>query len=148
MKTTIKVYTKPIPKARPRLYKGKVYTPKKTHDYEELISSNFLIQSDKDFGENFVKIKILFEIEVPKSYSQKKRSEALRGILRPSKNDLDNLVKSVLDGLNGVAFKDDRQVCIIEAEKKFAEQNCVTITIQNIMEWLNGKRKNIQTSRM
>lgn len=54
MKTTIKIYTKPIPKARPRLYKGKAYTPKKTHDYEELISSSYLIQSNKDFGESFI----------------------------------------------------------------------------------------------
>lgn len=132
MKTTIKIYTKPIPKARPRLYKGKAYTPKKTHDYEELISSSFLIQSNKDFGESFIKIKILFEFEVPKSYNAKKRSEALEGVLRPTKNDIDNLIKSVLDGLNGVAFKDDRQVFVIEAEKKFAEQNCITITIQNM----------------
>ena len=143
MKTTIKIYTKPIPKARPRLYKGKAYTPKKTHDYEELISSSYLIQSNKYFEENFVKIKMLFEFEIPKSYNQKKRSEALRGSLRPSKNDLDNLVKSVLDGLNRVAFKDDRQVCVIEAEKKFAEQNCVTIIIQTATEWLDGKWKNI-----
>lgn len=132
MKTTIKIYTKPIPKARPRLYKGKAYTPKKTHDYEELISSSYLIQSNKDFGESFIKIKMLFEFEVPKSYSTKKRSEALKGVLRPTKNDIDNLIKSVLDGLNGVAFKDDRQVFVIEAEKKFAEQNCITITIQDV----------------
>jgi crossover junction endodeoxyribonuclease RusA len=29
--------------------------------------------------------------------------------------DLDNLVKAVLDGLNGVAFADDKQVYIIQA---------------------------------
>ena len=134
MKSVLKVNIKPHPKVRPRFYKGVAYNPKSNKDYEELISSSYLIQGNKYFEENFIKIKMLFEFEVPKSYNQKKRSEALRGSLRPSKNDLDNLVKSVLDGLNGVAFKDDRQVYIIEAEKKFAEQNCITITIQNATE--------------
>ena len=33
--------------------------------------------------------------------------------------DVDNLVKSILDGLNKVAWKDDRQVARIEAERRF-----------------------------
>ena len=35
--------------------------------------------------------------------------------------DLDNLLKSLLDGLNGVAYRDDRQVRRIVAELRHAE---------------------------
>jgi Holliday junction resolvase RusA-like endonuclease len=33
------------------------------------------------------------------------------------RGDIDNYAKSVLDALNGVAFKDDKQVIILELEK-------------------------------
>ena len=31
-----------------------------------------------------------------------------------SGGDLDNVAKSILDGLTGVAFKDDKQVCYLQ----------------------------------
>ena len=34
--------------------------------------------------------------------------------------DIDNLLKTVLDGLNGVAFRDDAQVCEVVASKRYA----------------------------
>ena len=75
---------------------------------------------------------IRFEFQVPKSYSKKKRSEALEGILRPTSKDTDNLVKGVTDALNGVAWKDDRTICMLHAEKKFSEVNRITIIIENM----------------
>ena len=37
------------------------------------------------------------------------------------KNDLDKLVRSTLDGLTGVAYKDDSQVIRILASKRYAD---------------------------
>lgn len=37
--------------------------------------------------------------------------------------DLDNLVKSTLDGMNGVAFLDDHQVSQIFATRRYDKQN-------------------------
>ena len=55
-------------------------------------------------------------------------------IFRLSNNrvvDLDNLSKAVLDGLKGIAFKDDCQVFKLELEKRVdKENNGVTISIQ------------------
>ena len=39
-----------------------------------------------------------------------------------SKPDLDNVIKAVLDGLQGRAFDDDRQVVVIEAQAHYAEK--------------------------
>ena len=36
------------------------------------------------------------------------------------KPDLDNLAKAVLDGLNGVVFHDDAQVCCMDLAKQYA----------------------------
>lgn len=40
-----------------------------------------------------------------------------------TKPDIDNIIKAVLDGLNGVAFKDDKQVTSIKATKFYCSYN-------------------------
>ena len=45
------------------------------------------------------------------------------------KPDLDKLVRAVLDGLTGAAFKDDSQVVELMASKRYAPQG-VTITVR------------------
>lgn len=60
-----------------------------------------------------------FYLKRPKNrYRGKDGSAALLCDKRP---DLDNLAKAILDGLNGVAFKDDGQVCFMELQKFYHE---------------------------
>ena len=128
------VFTIPGPaqaKQRPRMNikTGRIYTPGDTHKYEKLVRESY--GDNPCFKDQFISIKILFKFEVPKSYSKKKRDEALAGNLRPTKGDIDNYIKSVLDGLNKVAFLDDRYICNITAEKMFAEENETIVEIKN-----------------
>ena len=73
-----------------------------------------------------------FKFEVPKSYSKKKRIEALEGKIRPTKADIDNYIKSVLDGLNKKAFKDDRYVYAVLAEKEYSEEAGIEVSIESV----------------
>ena len=128
------VFTIPGPakaKGRPRMNirTGRIYTPGDTHKYEKLVRESY--GDNPCFENQFINIKILFKFEVPKSYSKKKRDEALAGNLRPTKGDIDNYIKSVLDGLNKVAFLDDRYICNITAEKMFAEESETIVEIKN-----------------
>ena len=118
-------------KQRPRVNRntGRIYTPGATHKYEKLVKESY--GDNLCFEDQFISVKILFKFEVPKSYNKKKRSEALEGIIRPTKADIDNYIKSVLDGLNKVAFLDDRYICSITAEKIFAEKSEVIVEIKN-----------------
>ena len=118
-------------KERPRINRntGRVYTPGATSKYEKLVKESY--GDNPCFKDQFISVKILFKFEVPKSYSKKKRAEALAGNLRPTKADIDNYIKSVLDGLNKVAFLDDRYICSITAEKIFAEESEVIVEIKN-----------------
>ena len=108
-------------KQRPRVNRntGRIYTPGATHKYEKLVKESY--GDNPCFEDQFINIKILFKFEVPKSYSKKKRAEALAGNLRPTKADIDNYIKSVLDGLNKVAFLDDRYIYSIEAIKVYTD---------------------------
>ena len=84
------------------------------------------------FDDNYIRIRMKFKFEVPKSYSKKKRIDALEGKIRPTKADIDNYIKSVLDGLNGKAFKDDRYIYAILAEKEYSEEACIEVSIENV----------------
>ena len=131
MKVKFHINTRPTPKQRPRLGKGgKVYTPNSTKVFEQICKLSY--GNRYYFDKEYISIKIVFKFKVPKSYSKKKHSEATKGKIRPSTNDTDNLLKSVLDGLNGKAWKDDRYIYRIEAEKIFADKDCIEVVIESI----------------
>ena len=49
--------------------------------------------------------------------------------------DIDNLSKSILDGLNGIAFEDDSQVAELHASKFFTESGaCTRVTVEPLWE--------------
>lgn len=74
-------------------------------------------------------IKIDFFYEVPKSWTKKKKAEAK---WHKSKPDIDNLIKTVLDALNKIAFIDDGQVVQITARKQYANTTGTKIEIIDI----------------
>ena len=63
-------------------------------------------------------------------YSKKKRLEAIEGKIRPTKKDLDNIAKAVLDGLNTKAFIDDRYIVGLTLEKMYADDNRIDVIIE------------------
>lgn len=112
----------PEGKARPRFTRaGITFTPKKTVAYEERIRDRFLQAGGKMVpygGYVFINVEAIFDI--PKSYPKKKREACLCGGIRPDKKpDADNILKAVLDALNGVAYEDDRQVVEVLCIKKY-----------------------------
>ena len=119
------IETVPIPKGRPRFYGGHAVTPPKTREYEKLIRDSWThgIVEGKS-----IMVDIEFRIPIPQSYSKKKKAE-LEWTPHNKKPDLDNLVKAVLDALNGVAFEDDSLISYIIASKVYAEEPGVYIMI-------------------
>jgi Holliday junction resolvase RusA-like endonuclease len=57
---------------------------------------------------------------IPTSWSQKKQRAVASGEITPTKRpDLDNIVKAIKDGANGVAWVDDSQVVDVSASKRY-----------------------------
>ena len=132
MKVNFTIHSEPITKARPRMNTntGKAYTPSKTRMFEDFVALSY--GNRHYFDDEYIRIRLKFKFKVPKSYSKKKYQEAIEGKIRPTKADIDNYIKAVLDGLNGKAFKDDRNIVGILAEKEFAEESCIEATIESI----------------
>lgn len=121
----------PQGKARPRFdsRSRRTYTPTKTIKYEWEIQKAFresypdMIPPSGDLN-----VQIIACFSMPKSWSKKKKQEALLGHCR-KKPDADNIAKAILDALNGLAYVDDAQVVELSVVKYWANEPSVTVTI-------------------
>lgn len=107
---------------------ARAYTPDSTAAYENLIK---LAYGNRGMSVVPVELAVTAYYKIPKSFSKKKRTEALSGAVRPqTKPDIDNVVKVVCDALNKVAYNDDTQVVKIVAEKYYGETPGLIIEIK------------------
>lgn len=116
-------------RARSRIAKGKGgqqfvahYTPKDTVEYENLVR---LAAHEAMRGSaptcHPCRVKIIAYCSIPASWSKKKQAKALAGEVFPTgKPDLDNIEKSVLDGMNKIVFRDDSVVCDVSKAKRYS----------------------------
>jgi Holliday junction resolvase RusA-like endonuclease len=64
---------------------------------------------------------VSFLFEIPKSYSKQKRLECEAGARIPTKPDIDNLAKTILDGCNDIVYGDDSSVWHLTAFKRYCD---------------------------
>jgi len=130
----------PVPKKRPRFrqFNGIVqsYTDKGTRTYEDhvrLTSQNAMGSNEP--LETPVGVYLYIRLPIPKSHSKKRTEDCLKGLEKPIKKpDIDNLAKSLLDGMNGVVFKDDSQIISLHCTKVYASEPGVDIMVKEELE--------------
>lgn len=107
-------------------------TPKKTRTFESYVK----LMTKQQFKEPFKKplrVEMLIKKKPPRSWSKKKKRAAIAGDIAPTaKPDLDNYAKSILDGMNGVAWIDDSYVVDLRQQKEYAEEDGALIVITEI----------------
>lgn len=75
-----------------------------------------------------VSISVNFYFHHPKSTPKWKVEAARQGLYRPTKKpDIDNLLKLLLDAMNGVVFLDDSQVTRVSVEKAFGDPGALVL---------------------
>lgn len=120
----------PVPKGRPRFSRyGHSYTPSKTREYEALVSLWYEKHCNECF-EDAIRVYLTFYMPIPKSTPNSKRTMMIvNDIKHTKKPDTDNLVKGLLDALNGYAYKDDSQITVLHAEKKYGVATGIRLKI-------------------
>ena len=137
MKYNFEILERAIGKERPR-YSAKtkrMYTPTKTSSFEEKVQwafkGKYNIQSEPSKKE--FKVKITAYFKPAESLSKKKKQELIDGefgfLHRP---DVDNLAKSILDALNGLAYKDDSQVANLLVFKQYGAENKILVEMEEL----------------
>lgn len=114
----------------------RTYTPKKTVDYElQVKAAAEQAMGSTDLLETPVGVYLYMRLSIPKSHSKKRREACLSGKEKPIKKpDIDNLAKSVLDGLNGIVWKDDSQIVSLHITKVYASGSGVDVLIKEEIE--------------
>ena len=130
----------PRGKGRARSTRGGIhYTDKKTRMYESHVLDSYLrVYPDADPLTGPVQIEIAAYIQRPKNHY---RTGAHADKLKDSAPqfpavtpDIDNILKSILDGLNKIAFIDDKQVVSIVAHKFYAiSVPCVIVDLGDMI---------------
>lgn len=129
----------PQGKGRPRFTgKGKrPTTPDNTVFYENLVKVEFQRQCHgiKFPDDSMIDMRITAYYEIPQSASKKRRAAMLNHKIRPTKTpDVDNIFKVVADSLNGIAYRDDKQIVDGMVRKFYSDEPRVVVTIQNSAE--------------
>ena len=125
----------PTAKGRPRFTKrGHTYTPKKTKDYEDSIKKQLIEQGAEPFEKEApLKVEVTFYKGYLKSWTKKQVFQAEDGSLLPVKRpDLDNYVKAILDGANGLLWHDDSQIVDLLMYKRYDKTPRVEIKVREI----------------
>lgn len=118
----------PVPKARPWVTQRGTFTPQATKDWETLVGWSYRQASGPLFP-GLVRVVMHF-------HYRRKRSERV---------DIDNLIKSVLDGLNKVAWDDDAQVRFIMADLAYVKEN--PRVEMSIEEWKGPSASEVEAMR-
>ena len=134
MKIVFAVPGVPAGKHRPRfarMGKGvRTYQPKEDARRENLIALAYR-QAEPGLpphdGAVFLTVTATFL--TPQSWSKKRKADPGA---KTSKPDLDNILKSVKDGLNRVAWVDDAQVIKVAASKHWGAQDGIIVEIERL----------------
>lgn len=122
----------PQGKGRARFGNGRTYTPEKTVAYEGLIA----LAGEKAMDgrlpiEGPVHLVVTATFPIPASWSKRRRTEALSGpAWHTGKPDGDNTLKAVGDGLNGIVFKDDKQIACAKITKQYGEKPGLDVMVE------------------
>ncbi len=125
-------------KGRPRFARQgtfvKTYTDAKTLTYEKSIQT----YAKQAMGSTSpligaVAAYLHIGVPIPPSYSKTRQKACIEGLERPTKKpDIDNIVKAVLDGMNGIVYLDDKQVVDLHLTKVYSETEGIDIMVKEI----------------
>lgn len=122
----------PKGKGRPRVTSRGTFTLKDTIMYENLVRHSCKLGRPL---EGMIKATIIAYYPIPKSTSNKKREQMIKGDIRPTKKpDIDNIAKSILDSINNIAYHDDSQVTDLITRKWYGEEPRVEVILEELNE--------------
>lgn len=133
MSKLVFTYEEPVyAKERPR---ANYHTPKRTRDCEKAIADAAraaMSSSNWEVDDAPLKVDITILVPLLKKFNAKERKLALDGKIRPTKSDLDNQIKTILDALNEVAYVDDKAVSELVVERHYGNKHLCIVRVTKI----------------
>lgn len=107
------------------------FTPAKTALYERSVAEVYQLSFPRQEPlTGAITLILRAYYPIPVSWPKSKKAKALAEMITPEvKPDLDNIIKCVTDGLNGIAYQDDKQIVSIRAEKHYSPMPRVEVEL-------------------
>ena len=127
----------PIPASRPRVTRWGTYYGKKYKNFKEEMKEKTSYEDRQNtmntiiWLDGLIFADMTFFVPMARSWSKKKKS-LKNGEFCDNNADLDNYEKAILDSLNGIYFKDDRQIVSQKSQKIWAETGKIKIILKEI----------------
>lgn len=144
-----------VPQLRPRIVrKGQHYglaEQQKVREWKAYVRFIFASEAQKkgwQASKRPIVLSLTFYMQAPSSFSRKKQIVAMSGEIHPTaKPDLDNLIKGVIDALNGTAWIDDSCIVELRAKKQYSETPGVIIEVEecNAYAALSAEPKKVES---
>ena len=135
---TFTIPGQPVAKGRPKFARRGpavvAYTPAKTASYENLVKMA-ATAAMAGAVPSAAPIEIIIELalQIPASWSSKRRALAAAGAIRATKKpDADNVLKGIKDGCNGIVWRDDAQVVSITLQKGYSETPHASVLVREL----------------
>lgn len=133
----------PVAKGRPKIFPIKLksglvirggVTPQKTRNFEATIKQIFASTYPGFIPlEGPLVLSIEAFLTIASSKSEKKKAAMASGEIIPTKKpDLDNLMKTVADALQTIAYKNDSQIANAHIRKRFSKTPSLVIRLSKI----------------
>lgn len=131
----------PVAKGRPRFTTmpiagdsrplARAYTPKRTRTYEQTVAGAAKAAMRGSRPSPLpVQMTLVAFVPIPTSWNKQQRAEALAGLIVPTgAPDLDNYEKAVTDGMNGIIYVDDSQICDVTKSKRYSDRPRVHVRV-------------------
>ena len=135
---TFNVPGEPVAKGRPRATtingQASMYTPKKTANYENLVAlaaQQMMVSTEHRMLEGPLGLSFTATFSIPKSWTKKRLLDhSIYPESVTKKPDIDNLLKALGDGMNGVVYADDSQIAgLTDCCKVYGAKPGVTVKI-------------------
>ena len=128
---------KPQGKARARTFyndrmgRMQSITPEKTVLYENLVKLCYSqVAKGESMDEGALEVDVDAVFTLPSSVPKWRKANMLAGREFPTvKPDMDNIIKVILDALNGLAYSDDKKVAVVVGQKRFGKEEQVSVHI-------------------
>lgn len=112
----------------------RLYTDLVTRNYEALVGKQAaLAMGDFDILDTPVAVRINAYYKIPKGWTKKKKAQAIAGELVPGTSDIDNVAKSICDGIQNIVITNDRNVVKLSIEKSFSSQPRVEVCVYEVL---------------
>ena len=122
---------KPIPFKSPAVYQRRCFNPR--HAEKEQMQGYIKTQYADELLNCALSVSFTFFIEMPVSFSKKKREAALREEIYPTtRPDTTNYQKFYEDCLTDIVIVDDSLIVDIHSKKRYALKACTVIQINKM----------------